>query len=77
MGEDVDERKLMEQSYQLITGRKSFEEILENVQKRDYIDSNRKESPLLQAPDAYFLDNSDLTKEAQMQIILDLVKEKI
>tara|TARA_R100001224_G_scaffold89430_1_gene58525 strand:- start:253 stop:504 length:252 start_codon:yes stop_codon:yes gene_type:complete len=29
MAEDVDERKLMEQSYQLITGRKSFEEILE------------------------------------------------
>lgn len=43
----------------------SFEEVLENVKKRDHIDSTRKESPLRQAEDALVLDNSDMTIEEQ------------
>lgn len=39
----------------------SFDEILKNVQERDYIDSHRAVAPLRQAPDALLLDNSDLT----------------
>ncbi|MCR5131421.1 MAG: (d)CMP kinase [Prevotella sp.] len=38
-----------------------FEEILKNVQERDYIDSHREVSPLRQAEDAILLDNSNLT----------------
>ena len=32
----------------------SYEEVLENVKKRDYIDSTREESPLRQADDAWY-----------------------
>lgn len=49
----------------------SFEEVLENIKQRDYIDQNRDESPLRQAEDALVLDNSHLTKEQQMQWLLD------
>ena len=43
----------------------TFEEVLENVKKRDLIDSTRTESPLKQADDALVLDNSDITIEEQ------------
>lgn len=43
----------------------SFDEVLKNVQERDYQDQNRKESPLVKAPDAIVLDNSELTIEEQ------------
>ena len=45
----------------------SFEEILNNVKERDYIDQNRAVSPLRQAEDAILLDNSHLTIEEQKQ----------
>lgn len=43
----------------------SFDEILENVKQRDYIDQNRTVSPLRKAEDALLLDNSDMTIEQQ------------
>ena len=55
----------------------SFEEILQNIEERDRIDSNRKESPLRKADDALLLDNSNLTREEQLQWVLDKVKERI
>ncbi len=45
----------------------SYEEILQNVKERDYIDQNREVSPLRQAEDAILLDNSNLTIEEQKQ----------
>lgn len=42
-----------------------YEDVLENVIKRDKIDSTRKESPLKQADDALLLDNSNLTMEEE------------
>lgn len=44
-----------------------YDDILENVQKRDYIDSNREFSPLRRAKDAIEFDNSDLGLEDQFQ----------
>ncbi|MBR4381707.1 MAG: (d)CMP kinase [Bacteroidaceae bacterium] len=43
----------------------SFDEILENVKERDYLDQHREVSPLVQAEDAILLDNSHLTIEEQ------------
>lgn len=43
----------------------NFDEILKNVQERDYIDSHREVSPLRQADDAVVLDNSYMTIEEQ------------
>lgn len=47
----------------------SFEAVLANVKERDERDQTRKESPLRQASDALLLDNSNLNKEQQMEIV--------
>lgn len=49
----------------------SFEEILQNVQERDRIDSTREVSPFRQAEDAIVLDNSHMTIPEQKQWLLD------
>ncbi len=51
----------------------SYEDVLKNVQERDYIDSNRKDSPLVKAQDAIEIDNSNLTREEQFDKVLQLV----
>ena len=53
----------------------TYEEVINNIQMRDYIDSNREESPLTQADDAIVLDNTELDKEEQLKKVLQLVKE--
>ena len=45
----------------------NFDEILENVKQRDYIDQHREVSPLRKADDALLLDNSHLTIEQQKE----------
>jgi len=47
----------------------NFSDVLENIESRDLADSTRKESPLKQADDAIVLDNSEMTKEEQLQWI--------
>ena len=54
-----------------------FNDILKNVQERDYIDSHRKVSPLRKAPDAIELDNSHMTIAEQSAWLMELVKQKI
>lgn len=54
-----------------------FEEILKNVQERDYIDSHREVSPLRQAEDALLLDNSNMTIEEQNIWLLEKAQEVI
>lgn len=55
----------------------TFEEVLKNVQERDYLDTHRKDSPLIIAEDAIEIDNSYLSREEQFQIVLELVEELI
>ncbi len=55
----------------------TFEEVLKNVQERDYIDTHREDSPLVKAKDAIEIDNSSLTREEQFQKVLELVEEVI
>ena len=55
----------------------TIEEVKNNLEMRDYIDSHRKISPLKKADDAVVLDNSNITPEQQLQIALDLVKQKL
>ena len=55
----------------------SYEEILENVKKRDHLDETRKESPLKKANDAIELDNSNMTEKKQLQWILSLIHKKM
>jgi cytidylate kinase len=55
----------------------SFEEVLQNVQERDYIDTHRADSPLVMADDAIEIDNSYLTREEQFVAVLELSEELI
>lgn len=54
-----------------------YEDVLRNVQERDYIDSHREDSPLVKADDAIEIDNSDLTLKDQFDKVLDLVTKTI
>lgn len=51
--------------------RTSYEEIIENVKQRDYIDTHREVSPLTQAPDAVVLDNSFMTLKQQDEWLME------
>ena len=53
----------------------NYDEILENVNQRDYLDQHRDVSPLRQADDAIVLDNSHLTRDEQFAIILQMVED--
>lgn len=55
----------------------AMEDVKHNLAMRDYIDSNREESPLRQAEDAVVLDNSNLTREEQLQVVLGWVQERV
>lgn len=54
-----------------------FNDILKNVEERDKIDSTREVSPLKKADDALVLDNSNLTRQEQLQWTLNKVEEII
>ena len=53
----------------------SFEEVLKNVEQRDYIDTHRDDSPLRKADDAIEIDNSYLTREEQFNAVLEMVDD--
>ena len=55
----------------------TIEEVLQNVQERDYIDTHREDSPLVKAEDTIEIDNSDLTKKEQFELVMELVNEKL
>ena len=55
----------------------TIEEVQNNLEMRDYIDSNREFSPLRKADDALILDNSNLTKEEQLAIALKWARERL
>ena len=50
-------------------------EIKQNLEMRDYEDSHRKENPLMQADDAIVLDNSELSREDQLNFVLKLIDD--
>ena len=52
-----------------------LEEIQESLKRRDYEDLTRKESPLIKADDAVTLDNSEITKEEQLDYVLKLISD--
>lgn len=55
----------------------TFEAVLKNVQERDYIDTHREDSPLRRADDAIEIDNSNMDKTEQFELVLNLVKTKL
>lgn len=55
----------------------SYEEVLKNVEERDYIDTHREDSPLVIADDAVEIDNSYLNKEEQFAAVMELVNDVV
>lgn len=55
----------------------TYEEVLANLTKRDHIDSTRTDSPLKKADDAILLDNTNMTREEQFVVALDLINKRI
>ena len=51
-------------------------DVLKNLQERDYIDSHREVSPLTQAADAVVLDNSHMTMDQQLEWLKNLISER-
>lgn len=54
----------------------SLDEIKQNLEHRDYIDSTREDSPLKKADDAVLLDNSNLSRKEQLEQVLSLINQK-
>lgn len=55
----------------------SYDEVKESIEKRDLIDTTRKQNPLVKADDAWTLDNSELTMDEQVSVVLRWVDEKL
>ncbi|WP_159800222.1 (d)CMP kinase [Flavobacterium sp. MK4S-17] len=53
----------------------TYDAVLKNVQERDYIDTHRKDSPLIMADDAIEIDNSNLSITQQFEKVVDLVQK--
>ena len=54
-----------------------FEDVLSDLNKRDYNDSHRAEAPLKQADDAVLLDTSELDFDGSANAIIKIIEEKI
>ena len=52
----------------------TFDEVLKNIEERDYIDTHRDDSPLVKAKDAIEIDNSNISKQEQFEKVLKLIK---
>ncbi|HOK37083.1 MAG TPA: (d)CMP kinase [Bacteroidales bacterium] len=48
----------------------NFEEVKKNLTERDFLDQNRKDSPLVKAPDAILIDNTNLNRKEQLELAL-------
>lgn len=54
----------------------TFEEVLKDIEKRDYNDSHRETAPLRQAPDAVLADTSALDLEGAVELVRDIILKK-
>ena len=55
--------------------RVTYEEVEENIRTRDYIDSHREAAPLVQVPDAVVVDNSDMTIDEEVELMVRKIRE--
>lgn len=55
----------------------AFEDVLKNIEDRDYMDTTREDSPLVKAADAIEIDNSEMNLDDQFHTVLQLAKDRI
>ena len=54
-----------------------YESVLENVTSRDFLDTTRKDSPLVKAYDAIEIDNSDMNVDQTFALAMNYVNDKL
>ena len=54
-----------------------YDEVLRNVTERDHIDRTRKVSPLRRADDAHLLANDNISREQQMEMLMDIYRKTV
>ncbi len=75
---DVEERARRRYEELIVKGHDvQLEEIKTNLSERDRIDSSRADSPLMKAEDSVIIDNTFLNHEQQLEVALDLVRERV
>jgi cytidylate kinase len=55
----------------------SFEEVRDNLRKRDTLDSNRQADPLKKEKDAVSIDTTDITFEEQIEMMVNIIRERL
>lgn len=65
-------RRRVEQNAARGVGSTDFGAVLADIQRRDYEDMNRQYAPLCQAPDAYYLDSTDMTMDEVIDVIASM-----
>ncbi|WP_062552410.1 (d)CMP kinase [Peptoniphilus phoceensis] len=68
------ETRAMRRFKQLEDNKASFDEILQDLKKRDYNDSHRENSPLIKTDDAILIDSTDLNAEETIEKIISYIK---
>lgn len=68
------ETRAMRRYKQIDDDKVSFDEILEDLKVRDYNDSHRENSPLIQTEDAILIDSTDLNAEETIEKIISYIK---
>lgn len=68
------ETRAMRRFKQLEDNKASFDEILEDLKKRDYNDSHRENSPLIKTDDAILIDSTELNAEETIEKIISYIK---
>ena len=63
--------------YKKLKNKISFKEVLKNLEKRDYLDKNRKNSPLIRTKDSFLINTSKLSKKASFYKIKAIMDKKI
>ena len=63
--------------YKKLKSKISFKEVLKNLEKRDYLDKNRKNSPLIRTKDSFLINTSKLSKKASFYKIKAIMDKKI
>ncbi len=69
-------KRRLKQNIQNGMTEETYEQILESVKNRDYIDSHREIAPLKQAEDAIYIDSSDMTIQEVVNKICEIIQEK-
>ena len=65
-----------EDIYKILKNEMPYEEILESVKNRDFIDSTREIAPLKKADDAIYVDSSNMTIDEVVERIKKIISEK-